>query len=70
MTKADLASYNASSTFFEDAIMILGDVDTMTPDAFCDRCDRLLDRDERNRCRACNAISNDRDQLDGNYIRP
>lgn len=66
--KADLASYSASDTFFEDVIVIVGDVDEMAPDAFCSDCDGLLDRDERRKCRACNAISSDRDQLDRNDI--
>ena len=66
--KADLASYSASDTFFEDVIVIVGDVDEMVPDAFCSDCDGLLDRDERGKCHACNAISSDRDQLDRNDI--
>lgn len=67
-TMADLASYSASGTFFEDMITITGDVDEIAPDAFCIGCDQLLDRDEHVKCRACNAINSDRDKLDRNDV--
>lgn len=39
-----------------DSFAVRGDVEEMTLDPFCAKCDALLDRDERELCRSCARI--------------
>lgn len=47
---------NCKDVFFEDKVKVIGNVEAMTPDPFCNKCNFILEQDEIKVCRACLAL--------------